>query len=218
MEWKGRRQSDNIEDDRGSSGGLDSNPFGRGGGGMGFPGGGMRRAGGGLSIGMIIFLVVIYLVLKAMGIDMLQVLDQNGGTVASGPGYEQSDGSAPAPANDEMKQFVATILAETEDTWHGIFQAMGKEYEEPKLVLFSGRINSACGLAPLQAASVAAIRASVEDGATRKTRSRSWLSAAASHSPASSGIRSGVISPAPPAAARSRGERARRRTRSTGFQ
>ncbi len=147
MEWKGRRQSDNIEDDRGSSGGLDSNPFGRGGGGMGFPGGGMRRAGGGLSIGMIIFLVVIYLVLKAMGIDMLQVLDQNGGTVASGPGYEQSDGSAPAPANDEMKQFVATILAETEDTWHGIFQAMGKEYEEPKLVLFSGRINSACGLA-----------------------------------------------------------------------
>ena len=146
MEWKGRRQSDNIEDDRGASGGFDSGPLGRGGG-MGFPSGGMRRAGGGLSIGTIVILVVLYLVLKAMGIDMLQLLDQNGGMVASGPGYQQSDSSAPTPANDEMKQFVATILAETEDTWTGIFQSMGKTYEEPKLVLFSGHINSACGLA-----------------------------------------------------------------------
>ena len=149
MEWKGRRQSDNIEDDRGSSGGLDSNPLGRGGGGFGFPsGGGMGRAGGGLSIGTIVFLVIVYLVLKVgLGIDLLQVLGQNGGMVGGGQGYEQSDSSAPTPANDEMKQFVATVLAETEDTWNGIFKSMGKTYEEPKLVLFSGHIDSACGLA-----------------------------------------------------------------------
>ena len=51
------------------------------------------------------------------------------------------------PANDEMKQFVATVLAETEDTWNGIFQAQGSQYEEPTLTLFSGQVNSACGLA-----------------------------------------------------------------------
>ncbi|HUH48947.1 MAG TPA: neutral zinc metallopeptidase, partial [Mycoplana sp.] len=51
------------------------------------------------------------------------------------------------PTSDEMKQFVATVLAETEDTWNGIFQASGAQYEEPKLVLFSNSINSACGFA-----------------------------------------------------------------------
>ena len=60
---------------------------------------------------------------------------------------------------------------------------------------------------PRQAAVVERSRASVEDGATRKTRSRSCSSEAASHSPASSGIRSGVIAPAPPAAARSAANR-----------
>jgi predicted metalloprotease len=147
MDWKGRRQSDNIEDDRGSSGGgLGSNPFGQGGGGMGFPSGGMRRAGGGMSIGTIIVLVVIYLILKAMGIDMLQLLDQSSSTTGN-PGYEQS-GSAPSnPADDETKAFVATVLADTEDTWTGIFQAQGKDYEKPKLVLFSGRTQSGCGFA-----------------------------------------------------------------------
>jgi uncharacterized protein len=145
MDWKGRRQSDNIEDDRGSSGGgMGSGPFGQGGG-MGFPSGGMRRAGGGMSIGTIVVLIVIYFILKAMGIDMLQILDQSGTT--SGPGYEQSSSAPGNPAGDETKAFVATVLAETEDTWQGIFKSMGKTYEEPKLVLFSNRIDSACGLA-----------------------------------------------------------------------
>ncbi|MBB3963591.1 KPN_02809 family neutral zinc metallopeptidase [Rhizobium metallidurans] len=142
MEWKGRRQSDNIEDRRGdpSMGGL-----GRGGG-FSFPsGGGMGRRGGGLSIGTIIFLVVLYLIFKAMGIDLLQVMD--GGT-SSGPGYEQSQSSGgQAPANDEMTAFVRTVLAETEDTWNGIFQSMGSNYEEPRLVLFSGQTQSGCGFA-----------------------------------------------------------------------
>jgi uncharacterized protein len=142
MEWKGRRQSDNIEDRRGdpSMGGL-----GRGGG-FSFPsGGGMGRRGGGLSIGTIIFLVVLYLIFKAMGIDLLQVMD---GGMSSGPGYEQSQSSGgQTPVNDEMTAFVRTVLAETEDTWHGIFQSMGREYEDPKLVLFSGQTQSGCGFA-----------------------------------------------------------------------
>ncbi|OWV90185.1 flagellar biosynthesis protein FlgM [Rhizobium sp. R635] len=143
MEWRGRRQSDNVEDRRGNSGGS---PFGRGGG-FSFPsGGGVRRAGGGLSIGTIIFLVVIYLIFKAMGIDLMQVLD--GGGMSSGPGYEQSQSAGTrTPANDEMTAFVRTVLAETEDTWNGIFQAQGRNYEEPRLVLFSGQTQSACGFA-----------------------------------------------------------------------
>ncbi|WP_414814815.1 neutral zinc metallopeptidase [Rhizobium sp. IY2] len=143
MEWRGRRQSDNVEDRRGDPGG---GGFGRGGG-FNFPsGGGVRRAGGGLSIGTIIFLVVIYFIFKMMGIDLLQVLDTGG--VTTGPGYEQSQsGGTRTPANDEMTAFMRTVLAETEDTWQGIFQAQGQNYEEPRLVLFSGSTASACGSA-----------------------------------------------------------------------
>ncbi|MEK1903771.1 MAG: neutral zinc metallopeptidase [Rhizobium sp.] len=147
MEWKGRRQSDNIEDRRSDpSGGMGRNPFGRGGG-FSFPsGGGVGRRGGGLSIGTIIFLVVIYLIFKAMGIDLMQVMDGGGGSTGDS-GYSQSESSPQAPANDEMTAFVRTVLAETEDTWHGIFQSQGKDYEEPRLVLFSGQTQSACGFA-----------------------------------------------------------------------
>ncbi|ULR45246.1 neutral zinc metallopeptidase [Rhizobium sp. K102] len=143
MEWRGRRQSDNIEDRRGDPGG---GRFGRGGG-FNFPsGGGVRRAGGGLSIGTIIFLVVIYFIFKLMGIDLLQVLDT--GSMTSGPGYEQSQSEGTrTPANDEMTAFMRTVLAETEDTWNGIFQAQGQNYQEPRLVLFSGQTQSACGFA-----------------------------------------------------------------------
>jgi len=144
MEWKGRRQSDNIEDERGSSGGT--GPLG-GSGGFNFPGGGMRRGGGGLSIGTIVVLVVLYLILKAMGIDMLQILGQGDTSGNTGSNYEQSSSAPRNAADDETKAFVATVLAETEDTWGGIFKSMGKTYEDPKLVLFTNRLNSGCGLA-----------------------------------------------------------------------
>jgi predicted metalloprotease len=146
MEWKGRRQSDNIEDERGAS---DNGPFAGGGsnGGFSFPGGGMRRAGGGLSIGTIVILVVIYLVLKMMGIDVLQLMEQGDTSTNAGSHYQQSNSTPGHGANDETKAFVATVLADTEDTWGGIFKSMGKTYEDPKLVLFTNRLNSACGLA-----------------------------------------------------------------------
>ena len=139
MDWKGRRQSDNIEDERGSS------PMG-GGGGFRFPGGGI--GGGGLSLRTIIVLVVIFLVLRAMGVDVMGLLQQSG-VLGGGSGYQQSTstGNSGRPANDEMKQFVATVLADTEDTWTGIFNSMGQTYTDPKLVLFSGSFPSACGQA-----------------------------------------------------------------------
>ena len=149
MLWRGRRQSDNIDDERGNSGGG----FGMPGGGLGGPGGGFRipiggRAGGG-GLSTIVILVVLFFALKACGIDPLQVLSQlDGGDVigqGSGQMTDDSGQGTGAPANDEMKQFVATVLAETEDVWSGIFQANGMTYKEPTLLLFSGGVRSACG-------------------------------------------------------------------------
>src|SRR5262245_29969196 len=139
MLWKGRRQSDNVEDARGESGG-------------GFPGGfgggpGRIRIGpgvGGGSLSGILILVVLFFVLRAIGIDPTQLItgEEPGGSPGGG-----TVTNANAPASDEMKAFVSTVLAETEDVWTGIFQAEGKTYTDPKLLLFSGQIQSACGFA-----------------------------------------------------------------------
>jgi predicted metalloprotease len=139
MDWKGRRQSDNIEDRRGSSS-RGRNPFGRGG--IRLPSGGIRRSG--LSFKTILIIGVIYLALKFMGIDPLQMLGADPGTVLTGqpswPGSQISE-----TRKDEMTQFVATVLAETEDVWNGIMKSQGFDYPEPTLVLFSGAVASACG-------------------------------------------------------------------------
>jgi predicted metalloprotease len=141
MRWRGQRQSDNVEDQRRG-----------GGGGLGFPGGRPGRirlpiggsAGGGLS--GIVILVVLFFALKACGIDPLQVLTGGGGIPGGGGQFTQDESVGPE-ATDEMKQFMATVLAETEDTWNGIFKAEGETYVEPKMVLFSGQVRSACGFA-----------------------------------------------------------------------
>ena len=138
MEWKGRRQSDNIEDRRSAgTGGLGDDPF----------GGGRRvripigRGGGGLGIGSI---VLILIVCWFLGINPLTLLDGGmGGTNLQ----TESNQPASTPQNDEMTAFVRTVLAETEDTWTGIFKANGRTYEEPRMVLFSGATQSACGSA-----------------------------------------------------------------------
>ena len=136
MEWKGRRQSGNIEDQRG--GGL-----GRGGLRIPVGRGGVRRAGGGLSIGGIILILIISWVL---GINPLTLL--TGGDIGmDGGAPQQQQTNNTAPADDEMTAFVRTVLAETEDAWNGIFEASGRQYVEPKLVLFSGQVRSACGFA-----------------------------------------------------------------------
>ncbi|MBT1156412.1 zinc metallopeptidase [Aminobacter anthyllidis] len=140
MRWRGRRQSENVQDTRGQGGG--------GGIGGGLGGGrlpmGPRMSTGGGGLSGIIILVVLFFALRACGIDPMQIL--SGGDDGSVPGGGQVTQGG-APANDEMTQFVSTVLAETEDTWNGIFQAEGLKYTEPKLVLFSGQVRSACGFA-----------------------------------------------------------------------
>ena len=139
MRWRGRRQSSNIEDRRGRGGGLPGG-FGRGGSPIRIPVG--RAGGGGLST--IVILVVLFFVLRACGIDPLQVLTGDGGT--PGNGGQVTDAGQP-PADDAQAQFVGVVLAETEDVWNGIFKAEGLEYPDPTLVMFSGRVQSACGFA-----------------------------------------------------------------------
>ena len=145
MRWKGRRQSDNIEDRRGQGGGFGGG-IGRGGGRIRIPMGAGRSVGGrGGGISGIIMLVVLFFVLKACGIDPLQVLTGGGLDQVAMPGQEESTGGP--VADDEMTQFMRTVLAETEDVWSGIFKAEGLQYQEPTMVLFSGQVRSACGFA-----------------------------------------------------------------------
>src|SRR3954471_24284476 len=117
MLWQGRRESDNVEDDRGAGGG----------GGGGFGGGRIAGVGG---VGGVI-LVILYLVL---GGDPQALIDQS---QRSGPANATSAHRSGPPANDEMSHFVRVVLADTEDVWHAQFRAMGREYQEPKLVLFT---------------------------------------------------------------------------------
>ena len=120
MKWRNQRQSNNIEDRRGMGAAL--------------------PVGGG--IGTLILAVVIYF----MGGNPAVVLNQNPGAGgAGGPVSQQAP--AGAGANDTEKQFVGSVLGSTEDVWGAIFRKRGKVYRPPKLVLFSDRVQSACGLA-----------------------------------------------------------------------
>ncbi len=100
----------------------------------------MRFGGGrGLSLGGIAIVVVVGLL---MGQDPLQILGQ----LAGQGGYSTTQADRPA-GNDEQSEFVRAVLGDTEDTWRTIFQANSRQYQDPKLVLFDGGVNSACGFA-----------------------------------------------------------------------
>ncbi|HWN08961.1 MAG TPA: neutral zinc metallopeptidase [Pyrinomonadaceae bacterium] len=119
MRWRGERQSDNVEDRRGMSGGG-------------------KIIGGGL--GGIVLLVIALL----MGADPRQLLEQ----LPAGDPTSGTQTSRPNnPQEDELVQFVRVVLASTEDYWTGAFRQMGREYRKPKLQLFTGRVESACGVA-----------------------------------------------------------------------
>src|SRR5947208_1829913 len=100
----------------------------------GMGGGGKLVVGGGAG-------VVVIIVALLLGVDPRALLQTQLNT--SSPPVSETK----APANDEAKQFVAVVLGETEDVWHEQFQAMGKDYREPKLVLFTDAIESGCGIA-----------------------------------------------------------------------
>jgi hypothetical protein len=119
MRWRTGRRSSNIEDRRGT-----------------------RLRGGAVKGG--IGTIVIALALGYfLGIDpqvLLQIQQKIG---------PQTTGEArkPTPEEDQLADFVSVVLADTEDTWNAIFQGSGKNYQEPNLVMFSGSVQSACGMA-----------------------------------------------------------------------
>lgn len=117
MQWKGRRQSNNIEDRRG---------------------GGVRKVGG-ISIFSLILALIAW---KVFGINPETTLGVT----------EQIIQNNQSPTQEtinqaESRQFVATILADTEDVWTPIFAQLGSTYQPPKLVMFSNVVQSACGSA-----------------------------------------------------------------------
>ncbi|MGL4396407.1 MAG: KPN_02809 family neutral zinc metallopeptidase [Hyphomicrobium sp.] len=149
------RESKNVEDRRGQGGGFQF-PGGRG---IQIPG------GGGFSLTTLLILGALMLF---MGINPLDVLLGGGGGGSQNfpdirmprserpvsndapgadiPGLPGSTREAQKPANeDEMKQFIGRVLADTEDVWNRVFKGFGENYREPPLVLFSGMTRTACG-------------------------------------------------------------------------
>jgi len=121
MDIRGRRQSSNIEDRRG-----------------------MRpvRTGVGLSIGGVLFLVVLSL----LGINPLPFL----GVATKAPEVQMQESAQPyqeSPQEAHLREMTAVVLADTEETWNALLPQYGVQYQEPALVLFSGAVQSACGTA-----------------------------------------------------------------------
>jgi len=137
MRWENGRRSDNVEDRRGQSAGYSAAgaaplllrflPA-------------MIRS----KTGRVILVVGVLLIFggKLLGIDVLSLFLGGGGVTATGqPSREFSQ------QEQQLADFVSVVLADTEDTWGEVFRQQGAVYREPTLVLFSGRVNSACGLA-----------------------------------------------------------------------
>ncbi len=120
MKWRAGRRSSNIEDRRGG----------------GVPSGAMATGGLGT--------IVLALVVIALGGDPSFLLEQ-GAPSNSNPGTPVS--RSRSPEEDQLADFTSVVLADTEDTWNTLFRKMGRTYKEPRLVLFTGAVESACGYA-----------------------------------------------------------------------
>lgn len=153
------RESKNVEDRRGESG--SASPFGRGGMRIPIPMGGGR---GGFSLTT---LLIVGALMLFFGVNPLDILRGGFGGGGGGGGIEipqlprvdpgttgqgrspfeipRGQQSSVSPNEVAMKQFVGRVLADTEDVWTRVFKAFGREYKEPKLVLFSGAFPTACG-------------------------------------------------------------------------
>lgn len=131
MRWEGRRQSSNVEDRRGEM---------------------MSSAGGGGAAMLLLRLLPwllrsksgrVVLVLGALGYFGARLLGVD--LLSLGQSGVSSQRQALSPEQQQLAEFSSVVLADTEDTWHAIFAANGQQYREPTLVLFSGRVRSACG-------------------------------------------------------------------------
>ena len=119
MDWEKGRRSTNVEDRRGT---RISAPI----------------VGGGIGTLLLALLVTF------LGGDPSVILDQ--GAESNRSTTEAPQPTIP-PAKDQMSDFVSVVLADTEDTWRDIFRQSGDTYVEPKLVLYSDAVESACGFA-----------------------------------------------------------------------
>jgi hypothetical protein len=117
MRWEQGRRSQNVEDRRGKK----------------------MVGGAGIGLGGLALVAIAWL-LGADPSKMLQLLSAPPGAAAA------SEGPAGAQPTDEAADFISVVLADTEDVWNQLFQAEGRRYEEPKLVLFSDGVQSACGM------------------------------------------------------------------------
>jgi predicted metalloprotease len=118
MRWKGRRQSQNVEDRRGRA----------------------PRRGAAVGGGAIVIALVAALLL---GQDPLQILEQVATQQAQ---VSQTSAMQPrSAAENEAAQFVSVVLADTEDIWADLFRQAGGSYQAPRLVLFTGGTDTACG-------------------------------------------------------------------------
>lgn len=116
MRWRGERQSTNIEDRRGLSGGK-------------------VAVGGGLGTLLVIVIALLF------GADPRQFLEQ----VPTDQPSQVQTSRRQNPEEEELKQFVAVVLGKSEDVWTQIFRQNGRQYREPTLVLFTDQVQSACG-------------------------------------------------------------------------
>jgi uncharacterized protein len=121
MKWFGGRESGNVSDRRGMSGG------------------GLAIGGG--VVGTIIF-IIVKLFFGDAGTDVLNKV-QNTGAQQEQTGVVEGRSAQ----EDEMAKFASTVLALNEDVWNKIFTENGKTYKEPTMVLFTGHTNSGCGSA-----------------------------------------------------------------------
>lgn len=117
MKWSGRRESDNVDDQRGGGGGF----------------GGLPVKGG---LGLVVVVIIVSLITGRNPLALLQSVSTDDQTV-SAQTYE------PTPEEEQLTHFVKVILASTEDVWHDLM----KDYRDPHLVLFSGQTQSGCGAA-----------------------------------------------------------------------
>jgi len=128
VQWRGRRQSSNVEDVRGSGRGRNGARR------------GVRLPGKISGIGIVIIVGIILL-----GGDPSQFLGLLLGSQQPASPPQTQPSQTPAAMDDEAGQFVSVILADTEETWRALFADAGRNYIEPRLVLFSESVQSACG-------------------------------------------------------------------------
>lgn len=131
MKWKGRRSSSNVEDARGRR---------------------VSAGSGGAGVGMLLNLVGRtfgfkgILVLLVVGFFLWQFGLVDPASVVGGKPEVTEVDYQPSAAEQERFEFVTVVLADTEDVWNAEFQKNGLQYEEPRLVIYKGRTNTACGL------------------------------------------------------------------------